>query len=108
MMQPASCSGKVESTCSQLSMTLPLLLLLENEDFARMKSCCRLVGFSLQLGKQKHCTHIRVFSDNEVEGNEQLTVELTTEHPLVSVQDNVATVTITDDASAEKGLFYHE
>ena len=66
------------------------------------------MGFSLKLGKQKRCTHIRVFSDNEVEGNEQLIVKLTTEHPLVSVQNGMATVTIMDDAStstAEKGLF---
>ena len=66
------------------------------------------MAFSLKLGKQKHCTHIRVFSDNEVEGNEHLMVELTTEYPLVSVQNSMATVTIMDDAStstAEKGLF---
>ena len=62
-----------------------------------MEACCGRVEFSLKIGRQKHCINIWVFSDNEVEENEQLTVELTTEHPLVSVQNSMATVTIMDD-----------
>ena len=79
--------------------------LLENEDFASMEACCGRVEFTfLKIGRQKYCINIWVFSDNEVEGNEQLTVELTTEHPLVSVQNSMATVTIMDDVGTGTSL----
>ena len=42
-----------------------------------------------------------------MEGNEQLTVELTTGHPLVSVQNSMATVTIMDDVGTGTSLTVH-
>ena len=69
-----------------------------------MEACCGHVEFSLKIGRQKYCINIWVFSDNKVEGNEQLTVELTTEHPLVSVQNIMATVTIMDDVGTGTSL----
>ena len=82
-------------------MILDRSFLLEYEDFASVEACCGRVEFSLKIGRQKHCINILVYEDNEVEGNEQLTVELTTEHPLVSVQNSMATVTIMDDVGTD-------
>ena len=70
-----------------------------------MEACCGRVEFTLKIGRQKHCINIWVYEDNEVEGNEQLTVELTTEHPLlVSIQNSMATVTIMDDVGTGTSL----
>lgn len=72
-------------------------LFIENEDFVTTSSDCGVIEFILRVARQKYCYFIRVLIDNEVEGNEEFTVQLTANHPLVNVQSNVATVTIVDD-----------
>ena len=50
----------------------------------------------MQLSRQKHCFYVIILSDDEVEGNEQFTIQLTSRHPYVTVTESEATVTIVE------------
>ena len=55
--------------------------------------------FLIQLGSQKHCFFIIIIPDNEAEGNERFTIQLTSSHPFLTFTNNEATVTIEDDTT---------
>jgi hypothetical protein len=50
------------------------------------------VEFTPQIGKQKQCVLIWIFPDDEVERNEEFTIQLHSDHPLVTIQNGVANV----------------
>ena len=55
--------------------------------------------FIIQLGSQKHCFFVVIVPDNETEGNEQFTIQLTSSHPFLTFTNNEATVTIEGDTT---------
>lgn len=54
---------------------------------------CGIVEFTLRIGKQKHCVLFWIFPDDELEGYEELTIQLNSDHPFVTIQNGVANVT---------------
>jgi hypothetical protein len=50
------------------------------------------IEFTPQIGKQKQCVLIWIFPDDEVERNEEFTIQLHSDHPLVTIQNGVANV----------------
>ena len=71
---------------------------LENEDFLTL-DVVNVVEFIIQLGSQKHCFFVDIVPDNETEGNEQFTIQLTSSHPFITFTNNEATVTIEGDTT---------
>lgn len=70
-------------------------LLPENEDFL-IRDGDGIIEFHMQLARQKHCFHVIILSDDEVEGNEQFTIQLSSGHPYVTVTESEAAVTIVE------------
>ena len=70
-------------------------LFIDNEDF--VAGNCRVIEFASQIARQKHCFFVGVLADNEVEGNENFTIQLAANHQLVTVRNGAAIVTILDD-----------
>ena len=75
-----------------------IMFFLENEDFLTL-DVVNVVEFILQFGSQKHCFFVVIVPDNETEGNEQFTIQLTSSHPFLTFTNNEATVTIEDDTT---------
>ena len=75
-----------------------IMFFLENEDFLTL-DVVNVVEFILQFGSQKHCFFVVIVPDNETEGYEQFTIQLTSSHPFLTFINNEATVTIEDDTT---------
>jgi hypothetical protein len=74
-----------------------LLLIVDLTDHLNVGPNCGIVEFTPQIGKQKQCVLIWIFSDDELEGNAEFTIQLHCDHPLVAIQNDVAYVTIWDN-----------
>jgi hypothetical protein len=70
---------------------------VEHEDFSTVLPGGGNINFVLRRGRQRQCIVITALPDNEVEGDELLTVQLTSDSPSVTVLNNEVLVTILGD-----------
>jgi hypothetical protein len=73
-------------------------------DYLNVGPDCGIVEFTPQIGKQKQCVLIWIFSDDELEGNEEFTIQLRSDHPLVAIQNGVAYVTVWDNPETSMSI----